>query len=159
MHTPQKKNPQLKRNKTKNKSISHIQKMWSLISIALILLISSLNARRSRLILSEEVDCSRVNDCSGVADGNYRACGNCHGFVQCANEILYTQDCHPLSLFFDHQINACTYESSFPCGECPVCVDDCSGKANGNYRKCGDCTKPFEHCTKPFEHVIQVHFF
>eukprot|EP00483_Globobulimina_turgida_P000312 UN00312 len=110
--------------------------MWSIMSIALILLISSLNARRSRLLLSEEeIDCSCVNDCSGVADGNYRECDNGHGFVQCSNEILSTQDC--LTLFFNPVINACDYKS--PCEECPACVDDCSGKANGNYRKCGDC--------------------
>eukprot|EP00483_Globobulimina_turgida_P000610 UN00610 len=112
--------------------------MWSVMSIALILLISSLNARRSRLLLSEEeVDClnSCVNDCSGVADGNYRECGNSHGFVQCSNDILSTQDCNPLTLLFNPVINACDYTS----GCCPACVDDCSGKANGNYRKCHDC--------------------
>ncbi len=62
-------------------------------------------------------DC--IDDCNGVANGDYQSCAGCHYYATCSNEILYDKRKCPANLVWDDNKKRCEYES-----------DTCQGDGN-----------------------------
>ena len=55
--------------------------------------------------------------CAGKANGNYRDPDNCHGFIQCSNQIAYKQNCNPLWLKYNERKDQCDWPQNVQCGQ------------------------------------------
>ena len=55
--------------------------------------------------------------CAGKANGNYRDPDNCHGFIQCSNQIVYKQNCNPLWLKYNERKDQCDWPQNVQCDQ------------------------------------------
>eukprot|EP00483_Globobulimina_turgida_P012670 UN12693 len=64
-----------------------------------------------------------VSDCTGVDNGNYLSCINCHGYVTCSHGYLHERKCAPGSLVWDDSRKTCNYYSSCATNPCDPTTD------------------------------------